>query len=200
MISGWLPKSAWRPVHRPAAEDVRVDVADCLAGAGAGVEDDPVTLVGNALGDRHIVRVGNEIGKQVCFGGSELGQIRVMSAGDHKHVNRRLWVDITERHCARISRHYLRGYLSGSYAAEQAVGHGPILTCGRSGALLTYMVGLLRTHAAPPLWCNGLASFWPRRSGMSHARALRRRHGMWVWGEVRISRRTGRMSKAQPYL
>jgi hypothetical protein len=176
-----------------------MNVADCLASVGAGVEDDPVTLVGNALGDRHVVRVGNKVGEQPCLGGSEFGHIHVMGARDHEYVNRRLWVDITERHCARISRDYRRGYLSGSYAAEQAARHGPILTCGRSGALSTYMVALLRTHGAPPLWCSGLASFWLRRSGMSHARALRRRHGMWVWGEVRVLRRTGRMSKPLPY-
>jgi hypothetical protein len=36
-----------------------------------------------------------------------------------------------------------------------------ILTCAGSVTPVTYMVAVLRTHDAPPLWCNGLASFWP---------------------------------------
>ena len=148
-------------MHRPAAEDVRVDMADRLASAGACIEDDAVTVLGDSLGDRNLMRVGDEVGQQPCFGGGEFGQIRVMCARDDKYVNRCLWVDIAERHCALISRYYGRGYLSGCYAAEQAVGHGPILTCGRSSALLRYIVAVLRSHGAPPLWCNGFASFWP---------------------------------------
>jgi len=137
-----------------------VDMADRLASAGAGIEDDAVAVVGDTLGDRHLMRVGDEVGQQPRFGGGERGQIRVMFARDHKDVNGCLWVDIAERHCPLISRDYGRGYLSGSYAAEQALGHGPILTCGMSPAPLTYMVAVLRSHGAPPLWCNGLASFW----------------------------------------
>jgi hypothetical protein len=89
-----------------------------------------------------------------------------MRTRDHEYVHWRLRVDIPERQCSGISRDYGRGYLSGSNAAEQAVGHGPILTCAGSVAPLTDMVALLRTHGAPPLWCNGLASLWLfRRAG-----------------------------------
>jgi hypothetical protein len=137
-----------------------VDMSDRLASARAGIEDDPVAVAGNALGDRHLMRVSNEVGQQPRFGGGEFGEIRVMFARDHKYVNRRLWVDIAERHCSLISRDDGRGYLSGSYAAEQAVRHGLILTCGMSSPPLTYMVAVLRSHGAPPLWCNGLADFW----------------------------------------
>jgi hypothetical protein len=138
-----------------------VDMADRLASAGAGIEHDTVAVVGDALGDRHLMRMADEVRQETCFGGGEFGQIRVMCARDHKYVNRCLWVDIAERHCSLISRDYGRGYLGGGYAAEQAVGHGLILTCGMSSAPLTYMVALLRSHGAPPLWCNGFASFWP---------------------------------------
>ena len=102
MISGWMPRSAGRPVHRPAAEDVRVDVTYCLAGLRASVKDDPVAAVGNALGDCHLMRAGNEVGQQPCFGGGEFGQVRVMFARNHKYVNRCLWVDIAECQSARI--------------------------------------------------------------------------------------------------
>jgi len=102
MISGWMPTSAGRPVHRPAAEDVRVDVTYCLASLRAGVKDDPVAVIGDALGDCHLMRVGDEVGQQPGFGGGELGQIRVMFARNHKHVNRCLRVDIAERQSSRI--------------------------------------------------------------------------------------------------
>jgi hypothetical protein len=119
-----------------------MDMTDCLARTRASVEDDPVAVVSYALRNRHFMRVGNEVGQQPCFGGCEFGQIRVMLARDHKDVNGCLWVDIAERHSPRISRDYGRGYLSGCYAAEQTVGHGPILTCTGSAALNTYMVTL----------------------------------------------------------
>ena len=74
-----------------------MDVTYCLAGQRAGVKDDPVAVVGNALGDRHLMRVGDEVGQQPCFGGGKLGQARVMFARNHKYVNRCLRVDIAER-------------------------------------------------------------------------------------------------------
>jgi hypothetical protein len=137
-----------------------VDMADRLAGGWAGVEHDAVA-VGNALGDRHLMRMGDEIGQQISFSGGEFGHIRVMCARNHKYVNRCLRVDIAESHCSLISRDDGRGYFSGSYTAEQAIGHGLILTCGTSSAPLSYMVAVLRSRGAPPLWCHGLASFWP---------------------------------------
>ena len=102
MISGWMPRSAGRPVHRPAAEDVRVDVTYCLAGPGASVKDNPVAVGGNALGDRHLMRAGDEVGQQPWFGGGELGQARVMFARNHKYVNGCLRVDIAERQSSLI--------------------------------------------------------------------------------------------------
>jgi len=119
-----------------------VDVLDCLAGARAGVEYDPVAVVGNALGDRYLMRVRDEVGEQPWFGGGEFGQVCVMCTRNHEYVNGCLRVDIAERHCSRFGRDYRRGHLSGCYAAEQAIRHGPILTCSRSGAPQTYMVAL----------------------------------------------------------
>ena len=188
MISGWMPRSAWRPEHRPAAQDMRVDVVDCLAGTRASVEDDPVAVLRNALSHRHLMRMRNELSQQPGFSGGEFSQAGVMRPRNHEYVNRCLRVDIAERHCSRIRRDYGRGNLSGCDAAEQAIRHGPILTCGTSGARQADIVALLRSHGAPPLWCNGLASFWLRRSGMSHARALMRRHGMWCGGKCGTGR------------
>jgi hypothetical protein len=36
-----------------------------------------------------------------------------------------------------------------------------ILTCAGFGGPPTYMVTVLRTHDAPPLWCEGHAHAWP---------------------------------------
>jgi len=79
-----------------------VYVTYCLAGPRAGVKDDAVAVVGNALGDSHLMRVGNKVGQQPCFGGGKLGQVRVMFARNHQYVNRCLWVDIAERQSSRI--------------------------------------------------------------------------------------------------
>jgi RNA polymerase sigma-70 factor (sigma-E family) len=61
-----------------------------------------------------------------------------------------------------------------------------ILTCTGRATPLTYIVALLRTHGAPPLWCSGPASIWLSvAQGLSHARALMRRHGWGVGGRGR---------------
>lgn len=135
-------------------------VPDRLAGVGAGVDDDPVSVPGDALGDRHLMRVSDDLGQQAGIGRGQVRQTGVMLARDDQHMNRCLRVDIAEGHCSRISRDDGRGYLRGSNAAEQAVRHRLILTCARFSAPMSYMVALLRTHGASPLWCNGLASLW----------------------------------------
>src|SRR6266436_9394910 len=47
-------RSPWGPAEGPAAQEVPVDVQDGLAGLGTGVEDDPVTGLGDALGRRDL--------------------------------------------------------------------------------------------------------------------------------------------------
>ena len=69
--------------------------------------------------------------------------------------------------------------------------------------LPTYMVALLRTHGAPPLWCNGLASFWLSvAQGCSHARALSAKACRWAWGEWKCARgeRVQRRSRLRPVM
>jgi len=131
MISGGVARSAGRPKHRPATKNMHVNVPDRLASVRAGVEDDPVAVGGDALGDRHLAGVANQVCQQPGVGRRELGHVRVMLARDDKHVYWRLRIDITECQCARISRDYGRGYLSGSNAAEQAVRHGADLNVWR---------------------------------------------------------------------
>ena len=79
-----------------------MDVTDCLTRVRAGVEDDPVTVAGDALSDRYLMGVRDEVGQQPCLGGGEFGQVRVMCARNHEYVNRRLRVDIAKRQSSRI--------------------------------------------------------------------------------------------------
>ena len=82
-------------------------------------------------------------------------------AGDHEYMSRSPRINVAEGDRARITRHYGRRYLGGGNAAEQALRHAEDLNVFRAGnAADIYMVALLRTHGAPPLWCSGLASFW----------------------------------------
>ncbi len=159
ILAGWRgclrARLAGRPGHRPPTEEVRVHVPDRLPGFRAGVKHDSVAAVGDALSDGYVPGVGHKVGQQASVGRGELGQVRVMSARNHQHVNRSLRVDIPKGNGAGISRHDRRRYPAGRDAAEQAIRHAAILTSARPARSRTYMVALLRTHGAPPLGCNG---------------------------------------------
>jgi hypothetical protein len=73
-----------------------MDMLDRLAGLGTSVEDNPVTALGDTLGDRNLVGVLRDGGQQALFGRSELSQIGVVRPRDDKHVNRSLRIDIAE--------------------------------------------------------------------------------------------------------
>src|SRR6266446_6566053 len=64
-------------------------------------------------------------------------------------MNGRLRIDVTECECALGFQHARGRYLTGRDPAEQAIGHGPILTCGVLSRLPTYMVAALLTSSAP---------------------------------------------------
>lgn len=176
-----------------------MDMIDSLPAVGTGIEHDPVAVSGQALGDRHLVRVRDQVGQQAAARRAQLGQIRVVGARDNEHVYGCLRIDITEGDRPVITGHYDRRYLVGGNGAEQAVRHAEILTCGGSRGPPTYMVALLRTHGAPPLWCSGIASFWlPPLRDETRAGA-HQRHGMWVWGELQIWTRARLTTKPHPY-
>jgi hypothetical protein len=159
MISGCLPRSAGRPAHRSAAQDVGVDVSDGLAGLWAGIEDHAVATVRDALADSDLVGMRDNVGEQIAASGREFGQVRVVVARDHQDVDGSLRINVTESDRSGIARYDRRRYFSGRNTAEQALWHLEILTCTRPAGPLTYMVAL-RTHGAPPPRCNGPASFW----------------------------------------
>jgi len=124
------PASARRPVHRPAAEDVRVDVAHGLTCGGAGVEHNAVPVIRDALGHRDIASMGDQIAEQARIGGRQLGQVRIVSARDNKHVYGSLRIDIAECDCPVILGHYARRHVGDCNGAEQAVRHaGDLNVC-----------------------------------------------------------------------
>jgi hypothetical protein len=136
-----------------------VRVRHGLASVGAGVEDDPVPVRGNALRHRHLMSLRGHLVQQATARRGDRGKIRQVHSRDHQHVDWSLRIDVTESDSVFTFQHQVRGQVTGGDTAKQTVRHGGILTCTRPSGPLTYMVTLLRTHDAPPLWC-GLAKSW----------------------------------------
>jgi hypothetical protein len=109
-----------------------VYVPDRLAAVGTRVEDNAVSGVRHALGNRHVLRVGDHIGQQPRIGRREGRQIRVMLARDHKYVNGSLRINVTERDRPGITGHYGRRYVAGGNTAKQAVRHADDLNVYRA--------------------------------------------------------------------
>lgn len=132
-----------------------MDVLDRLPGLRAGVENHPVSGVGDALRNGHLPGVGDQVREQVIPGHTELGQVRVVVARDYQDMNRRLRIYVTKSDCPGIRGHYRRRYLASRDTTEQAIGHEGILTSGPARRSSTYMVAMLRTRDAAPL-CRAL--------------------------------------------
>lgn len=137
-------------------------VRDGLAGVGAGIEDHPVPGPGDTLGHRDLMRLRGDLVQQAIARRDNRSKIRQVRARDHQHVNGRLGTDVTESDGALTFQHDLHGQVTGGDTTKETVRHGGILTCTRLSGPLTYMVTVLRTHDAPPLWC-GLAILAFRR-------------------------------------
>lgn len=148
-----LQSARW-PGHGPAAQNVRVDVRDALTGVWAGVEYHTVTIRSHAFSQGDLMRVGKHVMQNTVRCGYQGSKVSVMAAGNDENVDRRLRVNVPECNRARSLGHDGCWNLPGNDGAKQAVGHGEILTCAPSVRLRPYMVALLRTHDAPPLWCT----------------------------------------------
>ena len=167
-----------------------MDVADGLARVRAGVKDHPVAPVRDALGDRDIVGMRDDLRQQVLLGRGQFAQASVVGPRDNENVYRCLRIDVTERDSPIIARHYRRRNIGCRNAAEQAVGHGQILTCAGSETLATYMVAVLRTTMHHPSGATASPASGFPSPRVCHARALLQ--GMrWAWGEVQKARRAG---------
>jgi hypothetical protein len=129
---GAFPASARRPRHLPATENVGVHVLDGLPARWPGIEDDPVA-VRDAAGVRDFGRMREQLAEQVFLRRvDQLGQVGVVHARDHEHVDGCLRVDVGERHRPRSLRHDSRRHVAGDYSAEQAVRHGEDLNVWRA--------------------------------------------------------------------
>jgi len=73
-----------------------VGVRDCLAGVTAGIKDNAIPGLGDALRYGHFVRLPGNLGQQPVRGGSEAGQVRIVRFRDDEHVNRGLRIDVTK--------------------------------------------------------------------------------------------------------
>src|SRR5580693_6763708 len=145
-----------RPCHGPAAEHMGVHMPDRLSRSGTGVEHDPVSAVGDALGDGDLVRLGDELVEQAVTGAGQGGDVRVMVARDHQDVRGRLRVDVPEGDDALTVKHHRSRDLPGRDTAEQALWHTTIIMAGGR-------------------WSDGSGtsrSAWPRASRAGYRDAL----------------------------
>jgi hypothetical protein len=177
-----------------------MDVPNRLAGIGASVEDDPVTVVRDAFLDCHFMGVSCDGGQQAVLGCGELGQICVVRPRDNEHVNRCLRIDIAECDRPLVTRHYGRRYLGGGYSAKQAVRHAEDLNvCQVRSAADIYGCSTANPTVHHPSGATASPVSGFRRSGTGIRGRCCEGIEMWVWGEVQILRQAGPMSKRRLY-
>lgn len=152
-----------------------------LAGPGPGVEHHPVIgdpRIGGHLPGlvRHLVQQPGS-GLRYCC---DVGQVLTWYDQD---MHGRLGIYVAERNGPLAFQHPVSRQIARNDLAKEAVWHGKILTCSGLTAPPTYMVTLLRTHDAPPLWCAGhvcLPSPRVRRKTGGSGDAIQK---WWAWGE-----------------
>jgi hypothetical protein len=172
---------------------MRVGVSHRLARVGTGIKDDPISARRDALGHRDPMRLGDHLVEQAIARRGDGGQIGSVLPRDNQYMDGGLGIDVTESDRGVTLQHAFRGDVTGGDFAKETLGHGGILTCARSGGPPTYMVTVLRTHDAPPLWCAVSAMSWLSvAAGALHVAvvAMRSRNGQ-AWGEVRALRNIG---------
>ena len=106
-------------------------VADGLARVRAGIKDHAVAALPDALGDRDIVGMRDDLRQQAVLGLGQLAEAGVMGTRDNEDVYRCLRIDVTERDGPIVAGHYRRGNIGCGNAAEQALGHGADLNVCR---------------------------------------------------------------------
>jgi hypothetical protein len=176
-----------------------VDVPYGLAGIGAGVENDPVTVLSDAFRDGNLMGVRCHGGQQAGLGRSEFGQIGVVRPRDNEHVNRCLRIDIAECDRPLVTRHYCRRNLGGSYGAKQAVRHAEDLNvCQVPGAADIYGCCTANPRCTTPLVQRPRQFLAPSLRDGACAGVVAK---AWdaVWGEVQILMQAGPMSKRRLY-
>jgi len=104
-----------------------VDVRDGLTGLGAGVEDDPVTGLGHALGRRDLPDCVDHLAEQRGVRGGERRHVGVMRLGYDQDMRRGLRVDVAEGQDPVRFKHLGGGDFARHDGAEQAISHRKIL-------------------------------------------------------------------------
>jgi hypothetical protein len=120
-------RSARRPGHRTATEQVRVHVPDGLPAVLTGVEDDPVAAVLDALGRGDLTGGADKLVKQAAARRGERPHVGEVIPRDHQDMRWRLRADVAEGDDPLSVQHYRRRDLSGSDPAEQAIWHSTII-------------------------------------------------------------------------
>jgi hypothetical protein len=111
-----------------------VDMPDSLTAMWPGIEDNPVAILGNALGDGDLVGVCDHVGEQPVTGLVELGQGGEVPPRDHQDMYRRLRVDIAERDSPWLIGHDGRRNVAGDDGAKQTFRHAADLNVWQSGS------------------------------------------------------------------
>src|SRR4051795_5836501 len=87
-----------RPAHRTSSDQVQMSVKNGLVSGGAGVGDQPVTVVLYAVGGGDLAGQPHHRDQGVRLGGGDLGQVGVMAVRDHQHMGGRNRGDVPEGH------------------------------------------------------------------------------------------------------
>ena len=98
-----------------------------LSSSWPGVEHDAVTVGGDPLGGRHLMRLRRHLGQQAAVRGGQRGQVGVVILGDHQNVRGGLRVDVPEGDRPGAFGHPFGRDVTGYDLAEEAVGHLRIL-------------------------------------------------------------------------
>ena len=119
-----LPVEAHRrPLHRPAAQHVDVEVVDRLPRPLAVVDHDPegladLLLLRDGLGDEE------EVAEERLVGGGCLRQVRERLLGDHEEVHRGLRGDVADHDAPVVLVHELGRDLLPQDLPEDGIGRG----------------------------------------------------------------------------
>jgi hypothetical protein len=98
----WVWKSAGRPTEPASTKDVKMNVKDRLPGVSIRVEHRAVPRVGDSFLASNLRRDYRESPHEVRI--CRVVQRGNVTARDHEHVDRRLWIDVAKRNAVLCFR------------------------------------------------------------------------------------------------
>jgi len=96
---------------------MRVHMGHGLASVSTGVEDHTIAGFRDALSHRHLMCLGRDLGEQALVR-RDGGQITMMNARNHEHMNRRLRIYVAECERASAFEYHRSRHLTGRDSAE----------------------------------------------------------------------------------